>query len=123
VQTARKARCIACNNCVLACPFGVPKYDARIDMMMKCDFCYDRTSAGLKPVCATVCPSGALFYGTAEEVEDLRQARPLNVFQFGDETVRTKMHYMVPAHTEIFRITECVEPRSVAEQCLEEVIL
>ncbi|MDQ2646318.1 MAG: 4Fe-4S binding protein, partial [Myxococcota bacterium] len=25
VQTARKPRCIACNNCVLACPFGVPK--------------------------------------------------------------------------------------------------
>ncbi len=25
VQSARKPRCIACNNCVLACPFGVPK--------------------------------------------------------------------------------------------------
>ena len=25
VQTARKPRCIACNNCVLACPFGVPE--------------------------------------------------------------------------------------------------
>ena len=28
VQTARKPRCIACGNCVLACPFGVPElYD------------------------------------------------------------------------------------------------
>jgi Fe-S-cluster-containing dehydrogenase component len=123
VHTAMTERCIGCSNCVLACPFGVPKYEAPVDRMMKCDFCYDRTAAGLKPMCATVCPSGALFYGTIEEVEDLRQARPLNIFQFGEQTVRTKMYYMVPAHTEIFRIKECGESRSVAEQCLEEAIL
>ena len=46
VQTARKPRCIACGNCVLACPFGVPEdeYEDR-QLMMKCDMCYDRTSA------------------------------------------------------------------------------
>src|SRR5262249_19694428 len=37
VQTARKPRCIACNNCVLACPFGVPKMQAELLLMMKCD--------------------------------------------------------------------------------------
>ena len=46
VQTARKPRCIACNNCVLACPFGVPKMTTEFMLMMKCDMCYDRTSAG-----------------------------------------------------------------------------
>ena len=25
VQSARKPRCIACGNCVVACPFGVPR--------------------------------------------------------------------------------------------------
>ena len=69
VQTARKPRCIACNNCVLACPFGVPKMMTEFELMMKCDMCYDRTSAGRKPMCATVCPSGALFFGTREEIE------------------------------------------------------
>ena len=59
VQTARKARCIACNNCVLACPFGVPKMNTRMNLMMKCDLCYDRTSEGLRPMCASVCPSEA----------------------------------------------------------------
>ena len=48
VQTARKPRCIACNNCVLACPFGVPKMNVEFELMMKCDMCYDRTSAGLQ---------------------------------------------------------------------------
>ena len=54
VQTARKPRCIACNNCVLACPFGVPKMKTEFELMMKCDMCYDRTSVGKKPMCATV---------------------------------------------------------------------
>ncbi len=36
--------------------------------MMKCDMCYDRTSVGRKPMCATVCPSGALFFGTREQL-------------------------------------------------------
>ena len=72
VQTARKPRCIACNNCVLACPFGVPKMQTEMNLMMKCDMCYDRTSVGLKPMCATVCPSQALLFGTREEMARLR---------------------------------------------------
>ena len=42
VQSSLKPRCIGCSNCVLSCPFGVPKYQAEIDQMMKCDMCYDR---------------------------------------------------------------------------------
>jgi Fe-S-cluster-containing dehydrogenase component len=99
VMTARKPRCIACSNCVLACPFGVPKMASELDLMMKCDMCYDRTSTGKKPMCATVCPSGALFYGTRAEVEALRKrSRPLEEFRFGQQTVRTKVHMMIPRH-------------------------
>ncbi|MFZ1399092.1 MAG: 4Fe-4S dicluster domain-containing protein, partial [Candidatus Promineifilaceae bacterium] len=97
VQTARKPRCIACNNCVLACPFGVPKMNNGMNLMMKCDMCYDRTSVGLKPMCASVCPSQALFYGTREEIQRLRpRSRPVNSFQFGNQTVTTKVSMMVP---------------------------
>src|ERR1700693_4118998 len=53
VLSARKPRCVACNNCVLACPFGVPKMMADFDLMMKCDMCYDRTSTGKAPMCAS----------------------------------------------------------------------
>ena len=60
VQSALKPRCIGCSNCVLACPFGVPKMIAEFDQMMKCDMCTDRTSEGLRPMCASVCPSQAL---------------------------------------------------------------
>ena len=68
VQSARKPRCIACGNCVVACPFGVPELYEDRKIMMKCDMCYDRTSVGKKPMCATVCPSQALFFGTREQI-------------------------------------------------------
>jgi Fe-S-cluster-containing dehydrogenase component len=97
VQTARKPRCIACNNCVLACPFGVPKMKVEFELMMKCDMCYDRTSAGSRPMCATVCPSGALYFGTRSQIEQLRpRSAPLNRFRFGHQTIATKVNMMVP---------------------------
>jgi len=105
VQTARKPRCIACNNCVLACPFGVPKMNTQMNLMMKCDMCYDRTSVGLKPMCASVCPSQALFFGTRDELERLRPAsRPVREFRFGDQVIATRVSMMVPRHARVEQI-------------------
>ena len=95
-QSALKPRCIGCSNCVLACPFGVPKYEASIDQMMKCDYCYDRTSVGKRPMCATVCPSQALAFTTREEIERTRRGRIIDRWVFGDEVVRTKVLVVVP---------------------------
>jgi Fe-S-cluster-containing dehydrogenase component len=95
VQSALKPRCIGCSNCVLACPFGVPKYYAEIDQMMMCDMCLDRTSVGLKPMCASVCPSEALWFGTVEEFSRTRRGSLLRDFQFGRQEVRTKVYTVV----------------------------
>jgi len=97
VQSARKPRCIACGNCVVACPFGVPELYADRQIMMKCDMCYDRTSVGKKPMCATVCPSQALFFGTREQIAQLRpMSAPVNRFQFGNQTITTNVFAMTP---------------------------
>jgi Fe-S-cluster-containing dehydrogenase component len=96
VQSSLKERCIGCSNCVVACPFGVPRYYPEIDQMLKCDMCYDRTAYGLRPMCATVCPSEALFYGTLEEFQSRRSGTPVNEFQFGDQTIRTKVFMVLP---------------------------
>jgi len=97
VRSALKPRCIACNNCVLACPFGVPTVHIGLDLMMKCDMCYDRTSAGLRPMCATVCPSQALTYGPPEVIQKQRMSHPTADFRFGNEHVTTKVFMMAPA--------------------------
>ena len=121
VQSARKPRCIACGNCVVACPFGVPELDREQQLMMKCDLCYDRTSAGKKPMCATVCPSQALFYGTREQVEATRErSRPVNAFRFGRQTITTRVHVMVPktAPAEHVDVTAAMHEQTVAREPL-----
>lgn len=119
VQSARAPRCIACNNCVLSCPFGVPKMMQDISLMMKCDMCYDRTSVGKKPMCASVCPSQALFYGSLEEVEALRpSSSPINAFQFGQQTITTKVMMMVPKASakSSIAVTEALEQKPMGQQ-------
>lgn len=97
VQTAKKPRCISCNNCVYSCPFGVPKMNTEYELMMKCDMCYDRTSEGKKPMCATVCPSQALTFGKKEDViKEREKSKAVNQFQFGNQTITTKVYMMVP---------------------------
>jgi Fe-S-cluster-containing dehydrogenase component len=103
VQSSLKPRCIACSNCVVACPFGVPKMMVAQQQMMKCDMCYDRTSAGKRPMCATVCPSGALSYVQPKLIA-LRRERPVNTFRFGRQTVTTKVSMMAPADRQAIEI-------------------
>jgi Fe-S-cluster-containing dehydrogenase component len=97
VQSSLKPRCIACSNCELACPFGIPKVLLGPEQMMKCDMCYDRTSQGQRPMCATVCPSQALAYVQPDRLARERREKPTNVFQFGNQRVTTRVFMMVPA--------------------------
>ena len=67
--------------------------------MMKCDMCYDRTSVGKRPMCATVCPSQALSYVQPEEITSRRE-KPTNIFYFGSQKITTKVFMMAPAERE-----------------------
>jgi Fe-S-cluster-containing dehydrogenase component len=104
VHSSLKPRCIACNNCVLACPFGIPKMHVAMEQMMKCDMCFDRTSSGKRPMCATVCPSQALAFVVPERIERERREKPINVFQFGNQTVTTQVYMMLPEGTEALSV-------------------
>jgi Fe-S-cluster-containing dehydrogenase component len=55
------------------------------------------TLAGKKPMCATVCPSGALTYTTMQDIQRTRPGVPVNEWQFGKEIVRTNVYVMVPS--------------------------
>ena len=55
-------------------------------------------------MCVTVCPSGALAYGTRAEIEALRRERPINTFVFGPQVVQTKVQMMVPVGVEAHEV-------------------
>jgi Fe-S-cluster-containing dehydrogenase component len=96
VQTADASRCIACRNCVYACPFGVPKMDVEARLMKKCNLCYDRTSQGLKPWCAQACPTQAIWYGDYEAFVNERRGRAVSKTVFGGQEVYTKVYHVLP---------------------------
>lgn len=49
-------------------------------------------------MCATVCPTGALFYGTLEELQTERPGvQVADSFTFGSTTVSTGVAMVVPA--------------------------
>ncbi|HVI46690.1 MAG TPA: 4Fe-4S dicluster domain-containing protein [Chitinophaga sp.] len=105
VHSANTSRCIGCSNCVMACPFGVPVKMEHYDIMMKCTMCYDRTSVGKKPMCATVCPSQALYYGTREDLQKERpNSTPVSRFIFGNQEVRTKVNVMMPKGSTVLKV-------------------
>jgi Fe-S-cluster-containing dehydrogenase component len=104
VQSSLKPRCVACRNCEMACPFGVPKILSLSAQMTKCDMCYDRTLAGKRPMCATVCPSQALAYVQPAAIARDRRSKPINAFRFGNETVTTKVSMMAPVPADAIAI-------------------
>jgi Fe-S-cluster-containing dehydrogenase component len=81
VHAAQKPRCIACQNCELSCPFGVPMVFSGLEQM---------------PMCATVCPSQALLFAPRHEVAGMRANRPLRAFLIGSLVVKTRNAIMVP---------------------------
>lgn len=70
-------RCIGCRYCIMACPFGVPKYqwDRPIPIVGKCVLCADRVQRGQATACASVCPTGATLFGSREQLLEEAHAR------------------------------------------------
>ncbi len=68
-------KCMGCRYCMMACPFGVPKYqwDRPVPVIGKCIMCTSRVDQGQPTACAEVCPEGATIFGTREEL--VREAR------------------------------------------------
>jgi formate dehydrogenase iron-sulfur subunit len=76
----QEENCIGCGYCVTGCPFDIPRISKKDKKAYKCTLCSDRVAVGLEPACVKACPTGAIVFGTkedmkqhaAERVEDLK---------------------------------------------------
>ena len=70
-------RCMGCRYCMVACPFGVPKYEWSkvLPKVQKCTMCADRVAAGQQTACADICPTGATKFGERDDLIQEAQQR------------------------------------------------
>jgi formate dehydrogenase iron-sulfur subunit len=63
-------RCIGCRYCMMACPYGIPRYDwqATVPYVLKCDMCFDRVTNGGEPACVKACPEKATIFGRRDQL-------------------------------------------------------
>ena len=101
------SKCIGCKECVVACPFEVPKYDPETDKILKCDMCYSRIENDMEPACVKACPTGALMFGDKAEMLKIayKRAKELggDTSVYGDKFVDgTHMIYVLPEKAGVY---------------------
>ena len=60
--------CIGCGYCITGCPFNIPRISQKDHKAYKCTLCSDRVSVGLEPACVKTCPTGAIVFGSKDEM-------------------------------------------------------
>lgn len=67
--------CIGCGYCVAGCPFNIPRISKEDNHAYKCTLCVDRVAVGQEPACVKTCPTGAIRFGTKEDMTHYAQGR------------------------------------------------
>jgi formate dehydrogenase iron-sulfur subunit len=60
--------CIGCGYCITGCPFDIPRISKKDSKAYKCSLCSDRVAVGLEPACVKTCPTGAIVFGSKEDM-------------------------------------------------------
>ncbi|WP_413493948.1 hydrogenase 2 operon protein HybA [Morganella psychrotolerans] len=102
--------CTGCRYCMVGCPFDVPKYDYDnpFGMIHKCELCNQKgvelLDKGGLPGCVDVCPTGAIIFGSREDLMgEAKKRLGLNAgeeYRYPRQTLKTGDVYKhtVPAY-------------------------
>jgi formate dehydrogenase iron-sulfur subunit len=63
-------KCLGCRYCMMACPYGIPRYDwdQPVPYVRKCTLCYERAQGGEEPGCTAICPVDATIFGERDDL-------------------------------------------------------
>ncbi len=75
--------CVGCGNCVTGCPFDVPRISKTDNKAYKCSLCSDRVGVGLEPACVKACPTGAIRFGSKEDMHEFAAERIVDLKERG----------------------------------------
>jgi formate dehydrogenase iron-sulfur subunit len=58
-----------------SCPYDIPRYHEKMQVMAKCTMCFDRVKEGMLPACAKTCPTGAMNFGDRDAMLEMANKR------------------------------------------------
>lgn len=67
--------CIGCGYCISGCPFNIPRINVKDNKAYKCSLCSDRVAVGQEPACVKTCPTGAIQFGSKEDMKEVAAQR------------------------------------------------
>jgi formate dehydrogenase iron-sulfur subunit len=77
--------CIGCGYCITGCPFDIPRISQKDHKAYKCTLCSDRVAVGLEPACVKTCPTGAIVFGSKEDMKEHAAERIVDLKSRGFE--------------------------------------
>lgn len=107
-----KSKCIGCQFCVMACPYGVRYLNEDERVVEKCTLCEQRIAQGELPQCVSQCGSRARFFGDIEKGLDSFEApaptQNLSTSYDDMTQVRTTLGEWVEPYTddEVYHLTD-----------------
>ncbi len=75
--------CIGCGYCITGCPFNAPRISKKDGKAYKCTLCSDRVAVGQAPACVKSCPTGAIQFGSKEQMKDYAEHRVADLKERG----------------------------------------
>jgi len=75
--------CIGCGYCLTGCPFNIPRLSKKDSKAYKCTLCSDRVAVNQAPACVKACPTGAIQFGSKEDMKDYAAKRVTDLKERG----------------------------------------
>lgn len=93
-------RCIGCQYCAMACPYGARTFNKKQKVVEKCTLCAHLQAVGDKPACVKCCSGGARIFGDLDDPDSevsvaLREAGEQNVHSLPDVGNRPSVRYIL----------------------------